>query len=102
MESPGAATDLRVSADGLRAAAGWCGSLAGRLARTSAPPAVASHVLASSAAVHAAHAQIAAAGLRCSSRVEATAGKLVAASAGYRQNEDAASAEFRALRPVRA
>lgn len=102
MDSAGAATAVRVSEDGLRAEAGWCESLAGRVAGISAPPAAGPGVLASSAAVNAAHAQIAAAGLRCGSRIQTTAAALTRASAGYGENEAHSAAEFRALSPVRA
>ena len=56
--------EFQVSEDDLRAQAGWCESLAGSLARNSAPAGAGSSVLASSAAVNAARAQIAAAGSR--------------------------------------
>ncbi|OBG25190.1 hypothetical protein A5764_07270 [Mycobacterium sp. 852002-51057_SCH5723018] len=102
MESRGAATELRVSEDGLRAEAGWCEALAASLAASSAPTLVGSSVLASAAAVNAAHAQIAAAGLRCSSRIQATAAALTRVSASYGENEVHSAAEFRALSPVKA
>ena len=91
---------LEVSEDGLRAEAVGCGSLAGRLAGDGAPTGAGSSVLASSAAVNAAHAQVAAAGIRCASRVQATASKLAVASAGYGENEASSAAQFRALDPV--
>ena len=74
--------------------------MAGRLAGTSAPTGAESSVLTSSAAVNAAHAQIAAAGVRCMFRVQATATRLAAASAGYGGNEASSAAEFRELGPV--
>jgi hypothetical protein len=91
------AAPVQVSQDGLRAQAGWCQSLAGHLAGNSAPSGVGSRVLASSAAVNAVHAQVAAAGIRCTLRVQATAAKLAVASAGYGDNEASAAAQFRAL-----
>ena len=60
--------ELQVSDDGLRVQAGWCESLAGRLAGNTGPAGAGSSVLASSAAVGAAHAQIAAAFARDRSR----------------------------------
>jgi hypothetical protein len=101
MESHGATAELlQVSQDGLGAEARGCESVAGRLGANGAPTAVGSSVLASSAAVNAAHAQIAAAGMRCVVRVQATATKLAAASAGYGESEASSVAEFRALDPV--
>jgi hypothetical protein len=98
MESPWAAAELlQVSQDGLGAEAGSCESVAGGLACNGAPAVAGAPVLASSAAVNAAHARIAAAGMRCVVRVQATATKLVAASAGYGKNEAGSAAQFRAL-----
>jgi hypothetical protein len=98
MESPGATAELlQVSQDGLGAEAGGCESVAVRLAGNSAPAVAGSSLLASSAAVNAAHAQIGAAGMRCAVRVQATATKLAAASAGYGDNEASSAALFRAL-----
>lgn len=88
---------MQVSEDGLRAEAGWCASLADRLAGTSAPTTAGTSALTSSAAVSAAHADIVAAGIRCASRMQATAVKLAAASVGYGENEALSAAEFRAL-----
>jgi hypothetical protein len=100
MESTGATDELQVSEDGLRAEAGWCQSLAGRLAGNSAPTRARSSALASSAAVNAAHVQIAAAGVRCTFRMQATATKLAVASNGYGDNEASSAAQLRALSPV--
>jgi hypothetical protein len=98
MESHGATAELlQVSQDGLGAEARGCESVAGRLGANGAPTAVGSSVLASSAAVNAAHAQIAAAGMRCVVRVQATATKLAAASAGYGECEASSAAQFRTL-----
>jgi hypothetical protein len=94
--------ELRVSQDGLRAEAGWCDSSAGSLAGGSAPTAAGSSALASSAAVNAAHARIAAAGVRCSSRIQATATTLARVSAVYAENEVHSAAQFRALSPAKA
>jgi hypothetical protein len=100
MESPRATAQLQVSDGGLGAQAGWCGSLAGRLAGNSAPAGAGSSPLASSAAVNAAHPQIAAAGVRCASRVQATAAKLAVAATGYGDNEASSATQLRALAPV--
>ncbi len=92
--------ELQVSDDGLRAQAGWCESLAGRLAGSSAPTAAPSSALTSSAAVNAAHAQIAAAGARCVVRVQATAANLAVAASGYDGNEASSAARLGELDPV--
>ena len=97
MDSPGATAELQVSDGGLRVQAAWCESLAGTLAGNSAPTGAGSSVLASSASVDAAHAQIAAAGARCTSRMQATAAKLALATRGYGQNEASSAAQLRAL-----
>jgi len=97
MESPRASAELQVSDDGLRVQAGWCESLAGRLAGNSGPAGAGSSVLASSAAMNAAHAQIAAAAIRCTFRVQTTATKLAVASGGYGENEAGSAAQLRAL-----
>jgi hypothetical protein len=99
MESATATRELQVSEHGLHAEAGSCESLADRLADNSAPAVVGSSALASSAAVNAAHAQVTAAGIRCAFRVQAAAGKLAVASAGYGENEVSAAAQFQALDP---
>jgi hypothetical protein len=100
MDSRGAGAELQVSDDGLRVQAGSFESLGGRLAGVSAPTAARSSVLTSSAAVAVAHAQVAAASVRCASRVRATADKLAAAARGYDQNEASSAAQLRALDPV--
>jgi hypothetical protein len=100
MESARATAELRVSDPGLRVQAGWCESLAGKLAGNSAPTGAGSSVLASSAAVNAAHAQIAAAGIRCTFRMHATATKLAVGSIGYGENEANSAAQLRALGQV--
>ncbi|MBS4727023.1 hypothetical protein MSM1_01090 [Mycobacterium sp. SM1] len=97
MDSPLVAAQLQVSADGLRAGADWCGALASRLADDNASASAASPWLASTAAVSAANAQVAAAGTRCMCRVQATAAKLAAAASGYTRQEAESTARFRAL-----
>ncbi|WP_052316362.1 hypothetical protein [Mycobacterium canetti] len=88
-----------MSDDGLGAVAVSCAALAGRLAGNGAPTAAAAMPLGSAAAVNAAHARIAAAGIRCTRRVRATAATLTAAAAGYAGNEGRAAARFAALQP---
>jgi hypothetical protein len=62
------------------------------------PPAVAEWPgLASALAVNASHAQIAAAGIRCSRRVQSTATKLTAAASGYTENEASSAAQLLAI-----
>ena len=68
-----------------------------RLAGNSGPAGAGSSLLASSAAVKAAHAQIAAAAIRCTFRVQTTATKLAVASGGYGGNEAGSAAQLRAL-----
>ena len=91
--------ELQVGVDELRAEAGWCESLASRLAGNGAPTGAGPSVLASAVAANAAHAQIAAAGVRCTLRVQATATKLAEAAEGYGANESSSVAPFRALVP---
>jgi hypothetical protein len=100
MESGRVNAELQVSGNGLSVQAGWCESLADRLAGNSAPSGVGSSALASSAAVKAAHAQIIAAGVRCTFRLQATATKLAVASVGYDENEAGSAIRLRALGPV--
>jgi hypothetical protein len=97
MESARATAELQVSDAGLGVQAGRYEALAGTLADNSAPTEVGSGLLASSAAVNAAHAQIAAAATRCTFRVQTTATKLAIASAGYGENEAGSAAQLRAL-----
>jgi hypothetical protein len=53
--------------------------------------------MASAAAVDVAHARIAAAGMRCAVRVQATATKLTAAAARFTDNEASSAARFPAI-----
>ena len=71
-------------------------ALAGKLASNS-PPAAGSSRLISAAAVDATHARIAAAGMRCALRVQATAAKLTTAAARFTDNETESAARFLAL-----
>ncbi|CCK58289.1 hypothetical protein [Mycobacterium canetti] len=99
MESTPVAGELRVSDDGLGAVAVSCAALAATLVGNGAPTAAAASPLGSAAAVNAAHARIAAAGLRCMARLQATTTKLTVAAAGYDGNEGRAAARFAALQP---
>ncbi|KAA1250137.1 hypothetical protein F0Q45_11255 [Mycobacterium simiae] len=90
-------SSLTVTQNGLAAAAGWCGALADTLAAHGVPAGVGVSPLGSAAAVAGAHAQVAAAGVRCTARVQGTATKLTTAAAGYGANEGHAVAQFRAL-----
>jgi hypothetical protein len=87
---------LAVSDEGLRVEAGSREALAGKLASNS-PPAAGSSRLISAAAVDATHARIAAAGMRCALRVQATAAKLTTAAARFTDNETSSAARFLAL-----
>lgn len=97
MNLAGVTTALQVSGNGLRVQAAWWEAAAGALAGNSAPAAVAASWSASAAAVNAAYAQISAASIKCTSRVQATATKLVAAASNYSENEDSSAAQIRAL-----
>jgi hypothetical protein len=87
MESPGGADELQVSDTGLRAHAGWCETLASELAGNSPPAVTGPSWLATTDAVNASHAEVAAAGVRCTNRMQATATKLATAATGYAENE---------------
>jgi hypothetical protein len=89
--------ELRVSDEGLRMESGCCASLAGRLADNIPPSVLGLSVLASAAAINASHAQIAAAGVGCSFRVQATATKLAAAATKYTENEASSTAQVQAI-----
>jgi hypothetical protein len=97
MESPQVNSELWVNAAGLHAHAGWCESLAGKLAGNSAPTSAGSSELASAGAVSACHTQVAAAGVRCTLRMQTTATALGAAAAGYAENEAGSAAQLRAI-----
>jgi hypothetical protein len=97
MGATGATAEMKASEYGLRVQAGWCESLAGTLGGNSAPTGAGSSVLASSVAVSTAHARIAAAGVRCTFRMQTTATTLAVASVGYGNNEIGSAAEFRGL-----
>jgi hypothetical protein len=92
-----AIAEMQVSQAGLLVQAGRCELLAGRLAGDSAPTGTGSTVLPSSAAVNAAHMRIAAAGVRCTSRVQTTATKLAVGFIGYGENEGNSAAQLGAL-----
>ena len=94
MASPQSTQKLQVSDEGLRLEASSCESLAGELAGNRAPTGVGSSALASVAAINAARAEVAAANIRCTFRVQATAAKLSAAAAAYIENEVSSAAQL--------
>jgi hypothetical protein len=93
---PGSAA-LQVSDEGLLVESASYESLAGRLAGNNPPTVMGSLTLASAAAVNACHAQVAAAGVRCSSRVQATAAKLKAQATAYTDTEASSVARIQAI-----
>ncbi|MFZ0902353.1 MAG: hypothetical protein WAN71_00400 [Mycobacterium sp.] len=97
MASPLSTQRLQVSDEGLRLEASPCQSLAGKLAGNREPTSVGSSGLASVAAINTAQADVAAANIRCTFRVQATAGKLSAAAAGYTENEVSSAAQVQVL-----
>jgi hypothetical protein len=97
MRSPSGSAELEVSDEGLRVESVWLESLAARLADNMPPAVVGSVTLASAAAINACHAQIAAAVIRCASRVQATATKLAEAATSYNENEFGAAAQVQAI-----
>ncbi|GAB7142975.1 hypothetical protein [Mycobacterium riyadhense] len=97
MESSRGVSELRVSDDGLRAEAGECETLAGKLAGNSAPTPAVSTWLASASAVTVSNAGITAAGARCTFRMQATATNLAAAATGYTANEASSAAQLQGL-----
>jgi hypothetical protein len=97
MESSRVFSELQVSDDGLRVAAGWREALAAELASNCMPTAVGSTWLASAVTVNASHAQVAAAGVRCTLHAQATATKLGRAATAYAANEASSASQLRAL-----
>ena len=89
--------ELQVSDDGLRVDARWCEALAAKLAGDCPPTGAATSPLGSAAAINVVHMQVAAAGVSCTVRAQATATKLVAAATGYAANEANSAAEFGVL-----
>ena len=97
MDSLGGTAALDVNVDGLRVQVARLEAAAGEFTGNSPAAGVVPSWSASAAAVSAAHAQIAAASIRCTSRVQATATKLAAAATGYAENEDSSAGQFRTL-----
>jgi hypothetical protein len=97
MQSLPGSAELQVSDEGLLAESGWCESLAGRLAGNIPPARVGWSGLASAAAVNAFHAQVAAASIGCSFRVQATATKLAGAASKYTENEASSAVLVQAI-----
>ena len=96
MQSLWSGAELQVSGEGLHMESGLCESLAGKLAANS-PAAAGWSGLASALAVNASHAKIAAAGIRCSLRVQSTATKLTAAASRYTENDAGSVAQCQAV-----
>jgi hypothetical protein len=88
---------LAVSDEGLRSEAGSSEALAGKLASNGPPAVTGSSGMASAAVVDATHARIAAAGMRCAFRVQATATKLLATARRFTDNEASSAAGFAAI-----
>jgi hypothetical protein len=97
MASPQSTQKLQVSDEGLRLEASSCESLAGELAGNRAPTGVGSLALASVAAINTARDEVAAANIRCTFRVQATAAKLSAAAVDYTENEVNSAGQLQAL-----
>lgn len=97
MQSLQGSAELHVSDEGLRMEGGSCESLAGRLAGNVPPTVVGSSGLASARAVINSHTQVAAAGIRCSFRVQATAGKLAIAAGKYTENEVRSASQIQVI-----
>lgn len=95
--NPLGGTALQVADFGLRGQADLCGAAADALGRNDAPGVRAATWTAAAAAVEVAHAQVAAAGVRCASRLRATATNLEAAAIRYVENEDGSAAYLEAL-----
>jgi hypothetical protein len=88
---------LQVSDEGLRLEASSCEPLAAKLAGNRAPTGVGASGLTSVAAMDAACAEVAAANIRCTLRVQATTAKLPAVANGYADREVRSAAQLRAL-----
>ncbi|SOJ56901.1 hypothetical protein MSIMFB_04378 [Mycobacterium simulans] len=97
MESLPDTAELRVSEGRPCAEAGRCESLAGTLAGNIAPAGLESSWLGSAVTVNTAHAEIVAAGMRCTYRVQATAAKLAAAASRYAANDADSATRLRTL-----
>jgi hypothetical protein len=95
VDSPGTPAELQVSDDGLRLQAVSWEAAAGALASNGPTAGVIASWSASAAAVNAARAEIAAAGIRCTSRAQATTATLAAAATGYAENESNSAAQLR-------
>jgi hypothetical protein len=98
MASSQSTQKLQVSDEGLRAEGGSCESLASKLASNRAPTGMGPLELASAAATNAARAQVTAANIRCTFRVQATAAKLSAVANGYTETEVSSAAQLEALK----
>jgi hypothetical protein len=97
MASSQSTQKLQVSVEGLRLQSSSCESRAGKLAGNRAPTGTGPLGLASAAAINTARAEVAAANIRCTFRIRATAAKLTSAAAGYTENEVNSEARLMAL-----
>jgi hypothetical protein len=97
MASSQSTQKLQVNDQGLRLEASCCESFASKVASNRAPTGMGPSGLASAAAINAARAEVAAANIRCTFRIQATAAKLTAVAAGYTENEVNSVAQLRAL-----
>jgi hypothetical protein len=97
MQSLQGSPELQVSDTGLHIEGASCESLAARLAENTPPVAAGSLGFASTLAVNISHERIAAAGIRCTFRVQATANKLAIAASNYSENEISSAAQVQAI-----
>jgi hypothetical protein len=98
MASASSIQKLRVSDEGLHMEGGSTEYLASKLTANSAPTGVGSSGLASAATITAAIGEVAAANIRCTFRVQATAAKLQAAANGYTETDGESVAQLQALK----
>jgi two-component system chemotaxis sensor kinase CheA len=85
---------VRVTADGLRALAGRCQTLAGRLTSNTAPTSAVASDQASAAAVGSCDRRIAAAGAALAAWTSATAGTLTTAASAYERQDSESAGEL--------
>jgi hypothetical protein len=97
MQSLQGSAGLQVSDGGLHVQSALCESMAGKLAGNRPPVGAECTGLASALAVKASHARIAAAGMRCSLRVQSTAAKLTTVAGRFAENEARSVAQFHAV-----
>ena len=86
--------DLRVTADGLRALAGSCETLAGRLTSTTAPTGATASDQATAAAVSTCDGRTVSAAAALAAYMSATAGTLTAAASAYERQDGESAGEL--------